>query len=371
MKSLFSLADDDAPPAATSAATGWDNFGAKAKLGFGVMAVAGIATAVVMSGWGDQPAPQQVIAQQPTPSNVNEYPTAPPGQGLIEKAMATVSPIVNRQAQPQRYVPTEIGLYTPPRPVAGALAARPAVAAPEDQEGGGRIGSGDPSDKLAQQLGGATVLPATRAVLVKHPDYTIRPGDPVQCIPQDAQNTSMPGFTRCRAPEWTRGHTMRRGLLSPGTEFFGQIRRGLAQGEERIGVLYTSIEGSNFSIPIAAPGGDALGRPGLPADVQTFFWDKLGAVATYSLLDVAIGAGQNLASSALSRSLNGGSGTTLNLGGQVQGLASQEMQARTNRAPVGTRDQGLPILVTIGQPIEMYDICMRLRRYDAMACPLL
>lgn len=369
MKSLFSSADAETP-AASPGTTGWQNVGEKAKVGIGIAAVAGIAAAVVLSGWGDKPPPPQATQQQPQPSTVSEY-VAPASQGLIEQVTTLVDPLVKiTRPTPRRYVPTEIGLYVAPRAASTPPPSRPAAPAQEGEDGA-RPGVPDPSDRLAQQLGGATVLPATRAVLVKHPDYTIRPGDPVQCTPQDANNSSMPGFIRCRTPEWTRGHTMRRGLLPPGTEFFGQIRRGLDRGEQRIAALYTSIEGTNFTIPISAPGGDAMGRPGLPADTQTFFWEKLLAVGTYSLLDIGIGAGQNLASSALSQATLGRSGTTLNLGGQVQGLASQEMQSRTNRPPVGTRDQGLPILVTIGQTIEMYDICIRLRRYDAMACPVI
>jgi len=368
MKSLFAPANVDtgAAPAATSA-SGWDGFGAKAKVGVGVAAIVAVVALIIVPGYGNKPAPQQIVLQTPTPSGVNEY--TPASAGLIEQAVASVGSNLTTTRSPRRYVPTDIGLYAAPRTSAVAPPAR--AAQPADGEEGDRSGATDPNDRLASQLSGATVLPTSHAVLVRHPDYVIRPGDPVQCIPQDAQNSGMPGFTRCRVPEWVRGGTQIRGLLPPGTTFFGQIRRGLAQGEDRIGVLFTSIEGKNFRMPLSAPGGDAMGRPGYQGNVQTFFWDRLESVALYSLLDVAIGAGQNLASSSLSRALNGGSGTTLNLGGQVQGLASQEMQSKINRSPVVTRDQGLPVLITVGQVLDMYDICMKLRRYDTMACPVL
>ncbi len=370
MRSLFAPADANgaAPsaPAAPASATGWDGFGAKAKMGVGIAAVIGVVALVVLPGYGDKPAPQQIALQTPTPSSVTEY--VPASAGLIERATTFVTPnLPGRGAR--RYVPTDIGLYAAPRVTAGAVTGRATQAA--DGEEVARGGATDPEDRLASQLNGATVLPTSHAVLVRHPDYVIRPGDPVQCIPQDAQNSGMPGFTRCRVPEWIRGGTQTRGLLPPGTLFFGQIRRGVAQGEERIGVLFTSVEGKNFRIPLSAPGGDAMGRPGYQGDVKTFFWDRLGSVALYSLLDIGIGAGQNLASSAISRATSGSNGTTLNLGGQVQGLASQEMQARIGRNPVVTRDQGLPVLITVGQDLDMYDVCMKLKRYDAMACPLL
>ena len=368
MKSLFAAANADGAGIPTPVkASGWDGFGAKAKIGIGVVALAGAVAAVVVPGLGDKPVAQQVVAQQPTTSSVNEY-VPSPTIGFIEQTSARVTGNIGPR-RPRAYVPTDIGLYAAPH-VAGVAATSGRTAQAMD----GEVGHGgltDPDDRLAASLGGATVLPVSKAVLVRHPDYVIRPGDPVQCLPQDAQNSGMPGFTRCRAPEWVRGGTQTRGLLPPGTLFFGQIRRGVAQGEERIGVLFTSIEGKNFRIPLSAPGGDAMGRPGYQGDVKTFFWDRLGSVALYSLLDMGIGVGQNLASSSLSRAISGGNGSTFNLGGQVQGLASQEMASRTGRNPVVTRDQGLPVLITVGQDLDMYDVCMKLRRYDPMACPLL
>ena len=368
MKSMFAQPGDGtaatSPPAS---AKGWDRLGGAAKLGVSAAIVAGVVALVVVPGVGDK-RPQQQAAHQPEqPSNINDY-TAPPAQGMAQQAMALVTPNAPIRGV-RRTLPTEMALYAAPRSAEAAGAGRATLAA-EEGVGAGR-GQADSEDRLAAHLSNATVLPASKAVIVRHADYTIRPGDPVQCIPQDAQNSGLPGFTRCRVPEWVRGGTQRRGLIPPGTIIFGQIRNGVAQGQQRLGVLFTSIEGPRFKVALASPGADAMGRAGLEGDVQTFFWDRLGGVALYSLLDVGIGAGQNLASSALSRAVAGGNGSTFNLGGQVQGLASQEMGRQINRPPVITRDQALPVLITVGQDLEFYDVCMKLRQADPMACPVL
>jgi len=97
-------------------------------------------------------------------------------------------------------------------------------------------------------------------------------------------------------------------------------------------------------------------------------------VALYALLDVAIGAGQAAGSAALSRSLTGSNGSVVNfgsIGGQAQGLASQEMANQVNRRPVLTRDQAMPMTVTIGQDLDFSGVCRQAMQVDPMACPLL
>jgi len=112
MKSLFAPADANgaAPsaPAAPASATGWDGFGAKAKMGVGIAAVIGVVALVVLPGYGDKPAPQQIALQTPTPSSVTEY--VPASAGLIERATTFVTPNLPDRGV-HRYVPTDIGLY--------------------------------------------------------------------------------------------------------------------------------------------------------------------------------------------------------------------------------------------------------------------
>ena len=76
-------------------------------------------------------------------------------------------------------------------------------------------------------------------------------------------------------------------------------------------------------------------------------------------------------SSALSRALSGNNGTTLNFGSQAQGLASQEMANQVNRRPVLTRDQAMPMTVTVGQRLDFTSACKKAMQVDPMACPLL
>jgi len=350
MRNLFSSPSPDDPVPVANPASGWNGLSGRAKLGIvGGVAVAAIA-AVMWPGFNTRPAPAQPAqADQHPAARISEYEPPPPVTDVAARVMGgPPAPIVTRT----RPVPTEMALYTA-RPTAVPIATAPAAVA--------ATASADASAGLPQ---------TNRASLVKNPDFLIRAGDVIPCLPIDAQNSSRPGFSTCSVPVWFRSSNQRRGLLPPHSRLFGQIRSGLQAGEERLGIVYSLIQTPNFNMPIASPAGDAMGRAGVDGDVQTFFWDRAGAVALYALMDAAVGTGQNLASSAMSKMFTNGGGTSLNFTGATQSLAGREFDATINRPPVLTRDQALPVTVTVGQDLDFYDACMRAMRVDPMACPL-
>jgi len=387
MRSLFNGDAGPAPAAEAAAPGGWDGMRGSTKLVLGGVAVGGLIAAVVLPGMGQKQAPQLQNQEPRAPARITEY-EPPASRDILQEASkaAGLGALTGSAPAParRRAVPTEMALFAVPvqsaaAAGAGKVAATGELLAGEPGGAGGGIrnganGGADPDDRLAAHLSGATTLPTTKATLVRNAEFTIRAGDVIPCLPVDAQNSGRPGFTTCRVPEWYRGSDQRRGLLPPGTRIFGQIRTGLAQGEMRLGVLYTQIQTPRFNIALAAPGADALGRAGLDGDLQTFFWDRAKGVALYALLDVAIGAGQAAGSAALSRSLTGSNGSVVNfgsIGGQAQGLASQEMANQVNRRPVLTRDQAMPMTVTVGQDLDFSGVCRQAMQVDPMACPLL
>lgn len=366
---------------------GWDGLSSGAKLGVAVLVVGGLTAAVVFSGGGKPPPKAVPNAPQPTASErVNDY-DPPPAGGVLQDAVANVGNAfrdIGGTRAPRRRPPTEMALYSAPNDGAYRAASVPretsvGPSADRDDPVGGDaalVGArGDREDRLASHLAQPVALPTNRARLALNRDFMIDAGADIPCLPVDAQNSAQPGFTKCRVPEWFRSSNMRRGLLPPGTIITGQIREGVDRGQRRLGLLYTRIDAGHFKVKIAAPGADAMGRAGLDAHEETFFWDRAGAAALFSLFDIAIGAGQAAGTAALSGAISGGrGGTVLNLGGvggQAQGLAAQEMQSRLNRPAELSRRQALPVTVTVGQDLDFTDACRRAMAVNPMACPLM
>jgi type IV secretion system protein VirB10 len=355
MRSFFSSSPDD-PVAVSGAPGGWAGLSGWNKLAI-VSGVAVAALGVVMwPNFGSNPASKKPVpAEQHPPAQISDYQAPPPVQDVAARVMGggPAAP----QGMLQRPVATEMSLYVAKAPL-------PPSPSPTAAQG---ASSPDSADRSA--LAPNAAVPTNHATIVTHPDYVIRAGDVIPCLPVDAQNSSRPSFTTCRVPVWFRGTNQRRGLLPPGARLFGQIREGLSAGQERLGISYSLIQTPWFNMPIAAPAGDALGRGGVDGDVNTFFWDRAGAVGLYALMDAAVGVGQNAATNALTRSF-GGNGTTLDFSSPSQSLASREFDATINKPPVLTRDEALPVTVTVGQDLDFFDACKQAMRVDPMACPL-
>ena len=390
MRSLFGRPADPSsvppPPMATPAApSGWEALRGRTKLlllGTGAAVIVGF---VMFPGLGKKPVPVQQQAEQHPPSRIAEYDAPPTAQDLVTRVSSNTDAMLDPPAaggkKRRRVVPTEMAIFSGAIPLPAVAASLPVAGVHAvDGAGDGNEGAVRPlggagqgvgqGNGLSAAVGGATLLPTQHATLVRNADFLIRAGDKIPCLPVDAMDSSRAGFTTCTVPEWYRGTNQRRGLIPPGTRIFGQIRSGLANGETRLGVLYTQIQTPLFNMALSAPGADEMGRAGVNGDVHTFFWDKLGGVALYALMDVAVGAGQNVASSALSNAF-GTNGTTLNLGSQSQTLASQQFQSTINRPPVLTRDQALPLTVSVGQDLDFTDACRLALQVDPMACPTL
>lgn len=383
MRRLFSpsAGADDAP--APVAARGWDAVPGWGKLAVCAGGVALFSGAVIFLGDQRKPVTTPTVAAQAhTTTTLHEYDALPVTPEAQPASMSNSSPADQSRREPRHhhYVvhPSEIALYTAPQ--GGAVrqgqapdGSTPPGSPPPPYDPSRGSNPGAPS-ALTARVSGATELPTVRVSLVHNAGFSLRPGDHITCASVEAVSSAEPGFVTCRTLEWTRSADQRRGLIPPQSRIFGQIRSGLSQGERRLGVLYTLIETPWFNATVSAPGGDAMGRAGLDGVIETFFWDRAGAVALYALMDTAVGAGQAIGTNALARSFSGGNGTVVDLGGvggQAQGLASQEMASRINRPPVLNRDQALPVVITVAQDVDFSDACHQAMQVDPMACPVM
>lgn len=363
----------------TSAASGgWGGLRGWQKIGAGVAAVA-VATGLAMFPGGDSvderqqqkpPAPQRAEPfQEPASSPVLTTAAAPLSTEVPRPGVATST---RRRPPP----PISIAAYVDPQaaqvspgegrgPGAPVAQREPASSVPGQPLQVGSAGGGSDAGAVP-----AASLPLSRATRMRNPDYVIAAGTQIPCLPVEAINSAIPGFTTCRVPEWVRGTTQRRGVLPPGTLIFGQMRTGLSQGQRRLGVLYTRIQtaGDNFTVALQAPAADAMGRAGLSGDVETFFWDQVGAVALYSLIQGIPNALQAGISAAAG---NNGTSNFFQFGGAGQSLAGTALQHQLNRTPELQRDQALPSVVFVGQDLDFHDVCRERAAAGSLACPLM
>ena len=374
MKKMFTPDIDGSPGGgvAVDKATGWSGLSGRSKILLAGASVAAIMAAVVVPGITSKRVVQTPATNDShSASGIKTY-TPPPAPDVATRmtgatASAAPAPVMVRRVPS----PTEMELYAPTLGSNAGSASNGGASSGDGAAGAGGVSGAQQASYQEGGQGGTQMdgSGTSDATLVRHPSYVIRAGAIISCLPIPAIDSSRPGYTTCRVPEWFRSSDERRGLLPPGTLIFGHIASGITDGQRRLGVVYTKIETPEFNLQLHAPGADEMGRAGLDGDVHTFFWQKAGAVAVYALMDAAVGVGQNLATSALSNTFAGG-GTTLNFGNQSESLASQEMQHTLNRPPILTRDQALPMTVTVGQDLDFSKACQLAMTVNLMACPL-
>lgn len=365
--------------AASPVAGGWVGFSGLQKIGMGVATVAGLAVLVAIPdlfGTPAKPAPTAPPPRTPAPEEFDKSATPAGTNTPLGSPPRTGGASGSQLRVLRRPPPTPIAAYEN-KEQASRSAHQPDAAPGEPGAAGGArasSASGDGTDSLSQQVSGAVSLDTTHASVLRNPDYVITAGTKFECRPREAINSSLGGFVSCIVPDWVRGTTQRRGLLPPGSLVFGQIRNGLSQGQRRLGVLFTRIEtaGDHMVIPMAAPGADAMGRAGLPGEVETFFWDQVGATALYALIG-GVEQGIGLAAGAAAGAALGGTGGPNLLsfgGGGGSSLAATALGGRMNRPPELTRPEAQPILVSVGQDLDFFKACRSRMRVNPMACPV-
>lgn len=230
-------------------------------------------------------------------------------------------------------------------PLAFKVASSPATAtAPSDATTQGAAAA------IAQQ----SHTPATRAYMLADPAMTITQGTKIPCNVVEALDTTLPGLVTCVQIEDVRGADGRVVLLERGTKWVGQQANGVAQGQRRVGIVWSRGETPNHVlVDVDSGGADWLGRPGIPGDVDSHFWDRFGAAI---LLSVVSDVGPYL--TAL-RQGGGNNNTTIafpNITGGAQQVMSDVLKTTMNIQPTLTAPQASQVVIHVARDLDFRDV---------------
>jgi type IV secretion system protein VirB10 len=234
----------------------------------------------------------------------------------------------------------------------------------ETRPAGSATPGGDPpvgtSGELSARLQ-PTVLSGYRASRLADPAMTIEQGRIIQCIDVTAIDSSLPGFVKATIPQDVWSADGSNILINRGSTVFGEIAHGLANGQERLFVLWRQVmtPAPNFvRITLNSPAADELGENGLGGDVNHHMWRKIGGALLLSGIDAAFQG----ASSGLSGLLSGRSGTgSTNLNfyqfqGEGQSLASQLLASTISIPDTLHRDQAQPCSIFVSGDLSFADV---------------
>jgi type IV secretion system protein VirB10 len=198
-----------------------------------------------------------------------------------------------------------------------------------------------------------TVLAATKAELLPHPDMMLTMGTVIPCTLQTAITSELAGYVKCVIPQDIRSTTGNVVLLDKGTTVVGEIQQGLVQGQTRVFVLWDRAETPDHAVvQLNSPGTDELGRAGMPGGINDHFWQRFGSAIMLSFIQGGLQAGANLASAG--NSSNGVYFNSFQENGQQ--LSNTALQNSINIPPTLEKNQGDDVAIFVAKDVDFSDV---------------
>ena len=260
--------------------------------------------------------------------------------------------------------PIPVRSYAPrkPKPSIDRSASRSAVAVDTPANGvqvaqaqtngqaptGGLFGSGQSgSSELGQSLQ-STNFKSTVASQLGDRNYLLTRGAFIDCVLTTRLDSTVPGMTSCRVTRDVFSSNGKVVLLEAGSTVTGEYRANLAQGMNRIFVLWSRVETpKGVVVSLDSPGTDSLGASGVPGRIDTHFWQRFGGAMLLSLIDDAAQIAVN--------NSNNNNDTRLILGSAsnvASDLAAEVLRNTINIPPSLHANQGARIGIFVARDVD-------------------
>jgi len=219
-----------------------------------------------------------------------------------------------------------------------------ALLAQTDQAPGSGPESSAPTDSALVGLLRPNVTPAVQAQVLPTQRMLLPKGAFIDCTLETAIDSSLPGLTTCITATNTFGADGKVVLLERGTKLVGETRGEVRQGSARVFVLWTEARTpTGVVVPLASPGTDELGRPGLPGKVNRHFFERFGAAILISVIDGAIQAAVQSESSG---------GTVIYDPSSSQDIMTEVLKSTINIPPTVVKQNGDRIQILVARDLD-------------------
>lgn len=194
-------------------------------------------------------------------------------------------------------------------------------------------------------------LTAASAGVLANRDMLITQGTMIDCVQDTRFVSAQAGLITCYAPRDTRSASGRVVLVDAGTKFVGYQQGVLAQGQPRIGVVWSRLETpKGVVIHLDSPGTGSLGETGLDGHIDTHFGARFGGAIMVSLIS-------DFGSWASSRGGNNSDSIRFDsTGDAAQDAVSTVLDNSINIPPTLYRNQGGRIGIYVARDLDFSSV---------------
>jgi type IV secretion system protein VirB10 len=133
---------------------------------------------------------------------------------------------------------------------------------------------------------------------IRRIDALVAQGTMIRGVLETAINSDLPGIVRAQTLEDVWSFDGRRVLIPKGSRLIGEYRSGITRGQTRVFIVWTRmLRADGASVQLGSIGTDALGRSGMPGEVDNKYLERFGSAILLSVVGGATqfiaGLGQN------------------------------------------------------------------------------
>lgn len=223
----------------------------------------------------------------------------------------------------------------------------PQVAANGNYDGQGFGEGGDDGDFLK----GASFKNGSVS-RIRNRSFMLSAGTAAPCVLKTKIITNYPAFVMCQLTKNIYSDDGKNILVRAGAEFHGEQTKVMSQGIARVFVNWSTLKDRNVNIRVDALGADGLGAAGLPAWIDTHFWDRFGGAIMLSFIEDAIAA----AASQATKSNSNGGVTFDNSQNAASDMARIALENSINIPPTAVVNQGEMLTVIVPRYIDFSSV---------------
>lgn len=182
--------------------------------------------------------------------------------------------------------------------------------------------------------------------------YLLSAGTTLSCVLKTKIVTSYPGVTLCQLTKDVYSDNGEILLARAGSMLTGEQNKVMTQGIARVFVNWTNIKDGNINVRIDSLGTDSLGASGLPAWIDTHFWQRFGGALMLSL----VGDGLDILKGSTQRSGSNSNITYDNTSDATKEMAKTTLENTINIPPTAYVNQGTVLSIIIPRNIDFSSV---------------
>ena len=194
----------------------------------------------------------------------------------------------------------------------------------------------------------AVDTPRSKASLMGDRSLILPKGTFIDCILETRVNTTVPGMTSCVIAQDIYSANGRVLLIERGSKAIGEYKGSVANGLDRIFVLWTELQTPHgVRVRLDSPGADALGGSGLEGYTDHHWWRRFGTALLFSLIQDGFDFVINTQTSS-----SGGVNYYENTSDGMEEIIKEAMRQSGNIPPTLTKNQGERIGIFVARDVD-------------------